>query len=181
MFNHEAAAPESMSDRVVDSLGIREGDTVADLGSGGGYFTVKFAEKTGPRGKVYAVDIDRGMLERVAALAKGKGLTNVETIVANRDGSNLKPGAVDLVFVRNVYHHLPAQEKYFSDLRAVLKPGGRIAIVEHQRKKGFTFTGIFGHQTPEEEVVAVMERAGYARKARVDFLPRQSFNTFTVK
>jgi ubiquinone/menaquinone biosynthesis C-methylase UbiE len=181
LFNREAAAGGSMADRVVESLNLKEGDIVADLGSGGGYFTVKFAAKVAPRGKVYAVDVNRDMLKRVAGLAREKGVTNVETVAAAEDGSNLKPGSVDLVFVRNVYHHLPAQEKYFADLRTVLKPGGRVAIVEHRRDKGFTFTGLFGHQTPEAEVVELMEKAGYARKERFDFLPRQSFNTFTVK
>lgn len=181
LFNREAAGSESMADRVVESLVIKEGDVVADLGSGGGYFTVKFAAKTGPRGKVYAVDIDRGMLERVAALAREKGLSNVETVAAAENGSGLKAGSLDLVFIRNVYHHLPKREKYFTDLRAVLKPGGRVAIVEFQQEKGFTFSGLFGHQTPESEVVALMERAGYAKKERFGFLPRQSFNTFTVK
>ncbi|MBP7583532.1 MAG: methyltransferase domain-containing protein [Spirochaetes bacterium] len=181
LFNREAADSESMADRVVEALNVREGDTVADLGSGGGYFTVKFAAKVGPRGKVYAVDVDREMLVRVAALAKENGLSNIETVAAKEDGSGLEKASVDLVFVRNVYHHLPEREKYFANLRAVLKPGGRVAIVEYQKKQGFTFTGLFGHQTPEEEVVALMERAGYARKERFDFLPRQSFNTFTAK
>ncbi len=181
LFNSEAASEESMADRVVAALNIREGDAVADLGSGGGYFTVKIAAKTGPRGTVYAVDVDRGMLERVAALAKENGLSNIETVAAKEDGSGLEKASVDLVFVRNVYHHLPERGKYFANVRAVLKPGGRVAIVEYQKKQGFTFTGLFGHQTPEEEVVALMERAGYARKERFDFLPRQSFNTFTAK
>lgn len=181
LFNREAAGSGSMADRVVDSLNLGEGDIVADLGSGGGYFTVKFAAKVGPRGRVYAVDVNRDMLKRVEELAREKGLLNVETVAAVEDGSNLKPGSVDLVFVRNVYHHLPEQGKYFANLRAVLKPGGRVAIVEFQQDKGFTFSGLFGHQTPEAEVTALMEKAGYARKERFDFLPRQSFNIFTVK
>lgn len=181
LFNREAANQESMADRVVAALNIREGDSVADLGSGGGYFTVKFAEKTGPKGTVYAVDVDDAMLYRVSLLAREKGFINVETVTAGADNPNLPLRSVDLVFVRNVYHHLPEREKYFANVRAVLKPGGRVAIVEYQKKQGFTFTGFFGHQTPEEEVVSLMERAGYARKERFDFLARQSFNTFTVK
>ena len=181
LFNREAAAEGAMADRVVESLNLNEGDTVADLGSGGGYFTVKFAGKVGFRGKVYAVDVNRDMLKRVAELAREKGLSNVETVPAARDGSNLKPGSVDLVFLRNVFHHLDNQEKYFSSLAGVLKPGGRVTIVEYKKTGGLSHVNLFRHYTPEDEIVSTMEKAGYTLMKSFSFIQGQSFNIFVKK
>src|SRR5262247_686823 len=113
-------------DRVIESLEIRPGDRVADIGSGGGYFTFRLAKAVGADGKVYAVDVDKELNDALARRAKDEGYANVEIILAKADDP-LLPSAVDLIFTSNTYHHLQNRTAYFANLKKYLKPNGRIA------------------------------------------------------
>jgi len=163
-------------DRVVRSLALEPGDRVADLGAGGGYFTFRLAEAVGPDGRVYAVDVDQGMLDHVAARAAQDGVRNVETVLATPTDANLPPGGVDLVFTSNTYHHIEGRPAYFARLRSALRPGGRVAIVEY-RPQGF-FQSIFPHSTDDATIESEMRAAGYELVQRHDFLERQAFLVF---
>ena len=92
----------------------------------------------------------------------------------------LPEAGLDLVFSRNVFHHLPEPQSYFAALKKYLKPGGRVAIIEH-KKKGFGFVALFGHHTSRETIVQDMEKAGYSPVEAFDFLPDQTFTVFRVK
>ena len=163
-------------EQVIQSLEIRPGERVADLGSGGGYFTFRLAQAVGPAGKVYAVDVDRGMIENVAERAQKAGLRNVETILAKYDDPSLPESGVDLIFTSNAYHHIEMRAQYFANAAKYLRPGGRIAIVDFNGKSWF---GIFGHHTPGEVVKKEMEEAGYRLERELDFLDRQHFLVFS--
>jgi len=164
-------------DEVVAALALRAGDRVADLGSGGGYFTFRFSRAVGPAGKVYAVDVDRDMLEYVGARAKEDGHGNVETVAASYDDPLLPESAVDLIFTSNVYHHIDGRVKYFANAAKYLRAGGRIAIVDFD---GRHWTATFmGHYTPLEVVKKEMEEAGYRLEREFDFLDRQAFLVYS--
>jgi len=162
-------------DEVVAALALRAGDRVADLGSGGGYFTFRFSRAVGPAGKVYAVDVDREMLDYVGARAKEDGHPNVEAVLAKYDDP-LLPGPVDLIFTCNVYHHIEGRAKYFADAAKHLRPGGRVAIVDFD---GRHWTAIFGHTTPVEVIKKEMHEAGYRLERESDFLDRQAFLVYS--
>ena len=81
MFNKYASDSESKPDEIIKSLDIKKGITIADLGSGGGYFTLRLAKSTGEMGKVYAVDVDQKLLDIVLKKAKGKGINNIVPIL----------------------------------------------------------------------------------------------------
>ena len=161
---------------VIAALAIEPGQRVADIGSGGGYFSFRLAEAVGPEGRVYAVDIDDGLLAYVAEQARRRGLDAIRTVRAEPDDPKL-PEPVDLVFVSNTYHHLDDRPEYFGRLRAKLRPGGRVALVEYTGESGF-FTGLFGHHSDRELIEREMREAGYALEAAHDFLPRQHFLIF---
>ena len=91
---------------------------------------------------------------------------------------NLPEAGLDLVFARNVFHHLPQPANYFANLKKYLKPFGKTAIIEH-KKKGFV--AFFGHHTSLEAIVQEMEEAGYFPAASFDILPDQTFTMFSVK
>ena len=165
-------------DEVVRVLGIKPGETVADLGAGGGYFTFLLARAVGPRGKVYAVDVDPAMVEYLKARAAREGFANVEVVLAAEDDPRLPPGALDLVFTCNTYHHLPERPTYFARLKQYLRADGRIAIIDYARGSGF-LTRVFGHATPDTVVRDEMHSAGYTLEAAFEILPRQSFLVFT--
>lgn len=163
-------------EKVVQSLAIKPGDRIADLGSGGGYFTFRLSQTAGPTGKVYAVDVDKDMLEDLAERAKKDDYGNIEKVLAKYDDPSL-PESVDLIFTSNVYHHIEARAKYFADAAKYLRPGGRIAVVDFNGKHwSATFVG---HYTPAELIKKEMDEAGYRLEREFDFLDRQSFLVFS--
>jgi arsenite methyltransferase len=180
MLNKEASSARSRPDEVLEHLHIGEGQAIADIGSGGGYFTLAFARRTGGTGRVYAVDVKKKYLDFIRRQAVREGLGNISFVLAGEGGMDLPEAGLDLVFARNVFHHLPEQSNYFAGLKKYLKPGGIVAIVEH-KKKGFGFIALFGHHTSQETIVQGMKKAGYIPTASFDFLPGQTFNLFAVK
>ncbi len=162
-------------ERVVAALALSPGDRVADLGSGGGYFTFPIAEVVGESGRVFAVDVDDDLLAYVAYQADKRGLSQIQPVRAPEHGPGLPDASVDLIFLCNVYHHLAEPEKYFAGVRSVLRPGGRIAVVEAS-DGGFPK----GHGTPPKEIQSQFEAAGYILAERHSFLERQSFQVFVL-
>jgi len=163
-------------ERVVQALGLRPGDRVADLGSGGGYFTFRLARAVGPTGKVYAIDIDEAMNADLRARAKAEGHQNVEVILARPDDPLLPPGAIDLVFTSNTYHHLKDRTAYFARLKKYLKPEGRIAVIDFDRRGWIQSVG---HYTEPDIIKAEMRDAGYRLAREHTFLSKQSFLVFS--
>jgi len=166
-------------EKVVQSLAIEPGDRIADLGSGGGYFTFRLSRAVGPTGKVYAVDVDKDMLEDLAESVKKDGYLNIDKVLAKYDDPSLPESGVDLIFTSNVYHHIEARAKYFADAAKYLRPGGRVAVVDFNgRHWSATFVG---HTTPVELIKKEMDEAGYRLEREFDFLDRQSFLVFSKK
>lgn len=177
MFNRKASKPENQPEQVVESLGLKEGVCVADIGSGGGYFTMRFAKKVGSQGTVYAVDTDANMLEYVKDTSEKEGFSNVEIVLVTPTEVKLPRKGLDLIFIRNAYHHLENPVGYFTNLKHFLKPNGRVAILEY-RKGGGIFRRIFGHYVEKREILKEMKAAGYELKEEFDFLLEQSFTIY---
>jgi len=179
VYNRSASAPANKPDEIIRHLEIEPGMQIADLGAGGGYYTLRFAQLAGEEGKVYAVDVNEKLLKIIEEEGAIRELKNIRTILASPDDSLLPEKSVDLVFVRNVYHHLPSPEEYFRGLKKKLKPGGRVAIVEYGNLGCFSFIRIFGHYTAEEEIIESMRRSGYRLVQKYDFLEKQSFTLYS--
>ena len=165
--------------KVIAALKIQPGASVADLGSGGGYFTFRLAEAVGPSGKVYAVDIDRDMVDLIAERATKEERSNVEVILARPEDPSLPKAGVDLIFTSNTYHHIEDRVAYFANLRKYLRRNGRVAIIEFDRRGWLE--GLLRHYTPSEFIKREMEQAGYTLQQEFDFLNRQSFLIFVPK
>jgi arsenite methyltransferase len=181
MLNRKASDPKNKPDQILKALALQTGQTVADIGAGGGYFSLRFADSVGREGRVFAVDTDPSFLEFIKSNAKEKGLDSVEAVLATENELHLPKGSLDLVFMRNVTHHLPNRVDYFRKLKDMLKPEGRIAIIEYRHGGGFSFHRMFGHFVPEEVIVAEMNKVGYQLKENFDFLPEQSFAIFSIR
>jgi ubiquinone/menaquinone biosynthesis C-methylase UbiE len=177
MFNRLATLPESKPDEIIKSLKITEGMRIADLGAGGGYFTFRFASLTGKRGHVYAVDIDENFLKFIKERAKAARVNNITTVKADADNPRLDGLSLDLLFIRNVFHHLPDRIKYFRKLRSALDTNARVAIIEYHGRGSF---GVHGHSTPPEKILRIMKRAGYTLVKKYTFLTEESFHIFKV-
>ena len=164
---------------MIGSLDIQRGDRVADLGAGGGYFTPRLAEAVGPSGRVYAVDVDEDMLEHVIKRTAEEGHSNVEAVLAAYHDPLLPESGVDLIFTSNTYHHLENRTTYFDQAKRYLRPGGRVAIIEHKRSGWFQ--KLFPHYTRAEVIRSEMQAAGYRLEHEYDFLERQSFLVFAAE
>lgn len=163
-------------DQVIAALHLKRGQSVADIGAGTGYFTVRLAKsKASP--KVYAADIELSMVKYLRERVAKEGLDNVIVVQASPDEPNL-PEPVDLVLVVNTYHHIGNREAYFLRLAKSIKPGGQVAIIDFKPDspegppKEFRF--------PPERFRSEMGKAGYKLTAQHSFLPRQVFLIFEV-
>lgn len=162
---------------VVEALGLAPGQAVADLGSGTGYFTGRLAGAVAPGGKVYAVDVDADVQEELRERMLEESVDNVEIVLADFDDTKLPDASVDLVFTVNTFHHFEDRPEYFRNLKRVLRPGGRVAVIEYDGSQGL-FVKWFGHFSERDGVLSDMTAAGYRVTQDLDLLERQSFIIF---
>jgi arsenite methyltransferase len=179
MFDRKAASPKSKPDKILETLALRPGQKIADIGSGGGYFALRFAEAVGREGRVFAVDTNPDFLEFIKSQAREKGFENIETILIAENKIALPENGLDFIFMRNVFHHLPNRVEYLSKLKSALKPQGKFAVVEY-RGACFSFHGLFAQFVPQEVITGEMQKAGYRVNLKLDFLPEQSFTIFSL-
>lgn len=165
-------------DEVVRSLRIAKGTHVADLGSGDGYFVFRLADATGKDGKVFAIDVDDKALSQLREAAKSRGYPQIETIRAGEHSPNLPAEGVDLLFLCNAYHHLSSRTDYFKKLRGLLRPGGKVAIIDLDRVPWYY--PLFGHETQTKTITDEMTAAGYVLEEQHTFLAYQNFLVFSV-
>ena len=117
-------------DRVMDVLGIAPGKTVADIGAGSGWFTVRAAKRVGNTGRVYAVDINPAAIKYIDERIQKDQLNNVKTIVGKPDNPELPPNSVDAVLLLKTYHEVAEPVTLLRNLRAALRPGARVGIID---------------------------------------------------
>lgn len=163
-------------DKVIAALALKVGDRVADLGAGSGYFTFRLAQAVGAQGVVYAVDVDDDMIAWVQKKAQERRAANVRAVQAKNDDPQL-PDNVDLIFTANTYHHIDDRVAYFRSLQKYLRPGGRVAIIDFDRRAAW-LDRLWTHYTPSAFIKSDMHQAGYALRQEFDFLERQSFSIF---
>ncbi|TVM03401.1 MAG: SAM-dependent methyltransferase [Candidatus Brocadia sp. WS118] len=164
-------------EQVVHALEIQAGQYIADLGSGSGYFTFRFADAVGPAGKVYAVDVDPGMNKYVEKQTGKSGHQHIEVVQAQYHDPLIPGDGVDLIFTCNTYHHLKDRVTYFTQAQKYLRPGGRVAIIDFNGK-GWFFK-IFRHFTASEVIKKEMALAGYHLQREFSFLTQQHFLVFS--
>ena len=120
-------------DEIMDALHIADGATVADVGAGAGWFTVRLARRVGPRGRVYAEDIQRPMLDAINYRVGREGLTNVRTVLGTPEDPKL-PDGLDAVLIVDVYAEVANPVSLLSDVARALEPQGRLGIVDFTRE-----------------------------------------------
>lgn len=166
-----------MPARVIEALALKPGQAVADIGAGTGYFSSRLARSTAAPA-VYAVDIEPSMVAHLMARAEKEGLKNLTAVQATAAGPNL-PVPVDTVLVVDTYHHIPKRVDYFRALKASIRPGGQLAIIDF-RKDAPAGPPVEFRFTPEQ-ISAELGEAGFALVEQHDFLPRQMFLVYRVK
>jgi predicted methyltransferase len=169
---------EQKPDEIVRSLGLKNGDVIADVGAGTGYFTWRLARAVAPSGLVYAVDIQPEMLSRLKTNMEKAGVRNVVAVLGETDDPKLPPASLDWVLLVDVYHELQQPKATLARMREALKPGGKVAVVEH-RLEGLTALHVSeDHRMSTRQVLAEWEPAGFRLVKLHEFLPTQHFFVF---
>ena len=174
VFDDPARDAWQQPDKVIAALGIASDASVADIGSGTGYFAVRLARAV-PKGRVIGVDAAPDMVRYLNERARREDLANLAAQLGTADDP-LLAAPVDLVLLVDVYHHIPAREQYFARLRGSLKPGGRVAVVDFRldSPRGPPREG----RVSPDEVTREMKAAGFELVAQHAFLPDQYFLVF---
>ena len=133
-WSNEAARDTAReAQRVMDLLQVRPGMTVADVGAGSGYYTVRLSPRVGPRGRVIAQDIMPRYLERLGARVRRDSLRNVTLALGEPHDPRLAPASADLVLLVHMYHEVEQPYAFLYNLRPAVRPGGRVAVVDLDR------------------------------------------------
>jgi predicted methyltransferase len=162
---------------VVASLGLHAGMTVADLGAGTGYFIRYLSHAVGELGTVWAVEPEPTLLRHLRGRAESDGLSNVIPVLASSDNPRLPHAGVDRILIVDTYHHIDDRLNYFERVHAMLKPGGRVVIVDWHKRELPEGPPV-DHKLAREHVIDEMHMAGYRLVAEPDVLPYQYLLVF---
>jgi ubiquinone/menaquinone biosynthesis C-methylase UbiE len=171
---------EEAPDVALRVLQIPKGASVADIGAGSGYMTVKLAARVGPTGRVFANDVQPQMLELLARRLAGKRIANVTMVQGTADDPKLPPSSVDLELMVDVYHELSQPQAMLRHLREALKPGGRLVLLEY-RKEDPRIPIRPEHKMSVAEAKLEVEAEGFTLSKVDEALPRQHILIFTMK
>ena len=171
---------EEAPDDALDLVGVKKGTTVADIGAGSGYMTVKLSKRVGANGVVYATDIQPAMIDLLARRITKAKLVNVKTILGAVDDPRLPPASIDMALMVDVYHELSQPQVMLRKILEALKPGGRLVLLEY-RKEDPSIPIRPEHKMSVSEAKMELEAKGFKLMRVDDGLPRQHVLIFTKR
>jgi len=171
-------ADEENPDLALRLLRIRKGATVADIGAGSGYITIRMAKIVGPMGKVYASDIQQGMLELLQQNVSKAKLDNVIPVLGAIDDPKLPADSLDLAIMVDVYHEFSEPQKMLQRIREALKADGRLVLLEY-RAEDANVPILPDHKMTKAQVKQEVEHEGFRQSRVYDDLPWQHLFIFT--
>lgn len=160
-------------DRVMDSLGIAPGKSVADIGAGSGWFTVRAARRVTKSGRVFAVDINPQAVQYVTKRAAKEKLTNITAIESKPDNPLLPPASVDAVLLLKTYHEVHEPVTLLKNLRPALRPSAKIGVIDRNGDAS-------SHGVNQQTVITELEQAGYKLESRYDFVKDDGMDYFLI-
>lgn len=159
--------------RVMDLLGIEAGKSVADIGAGSGWFTVRAARRVAGAGTVYAVDINPQAAEYIDERAKKEQLQNVKTILSTPDDPRIPPDSVDAVMLLKTYHEVAHPVVLLKNLRSALRPGAKIGIIDRNGNGE-------DHGISKDVIIREAAEAGYGLRDTYDFVKGDRMDYFLI-
>ncbi len=159
--------------RVMDVLGIKEGSSVADIGAGSGWFTVRAARRVGTSGAIYAVEINRDYIKYIEDRAAKENLSNIRTVLGKEDDPLLPAQSVDAVLLLKTYHEVGQPIRLLARLRQAMRAGARLGIIDRNGKGD-------DHGIDREMVIKEAARAGFAMVEEYDFVKPDGMDYFLV-
>jgi ubiquinone/menaquinone biosynthesis C-methylase UbiE len=171
---------EEAPSKALDALELKPGMVVADIGAGSGYYASRMAKRVGPSGRVYATDIQQGMIDLLDRRIRSEGLSNVTTVLGGMDDPKLPANSIDLAIMVDVYHELQQPQIFLQRLKPAFKPGGRLVLLEF-RKEDPKVPILEVHKMSVAEVKQELEAEGFALDRVIDVLPWQHIIVLTLK
>lgn len=168
----ETRVDEEQPEAMLDALKIPPGATVADVGAGVGYHSIRLARRVGPKGTVLAADVQPEMIRMLKANAREAGVKNIRPVLCTQADTKLPDGKVDLILMVDVYHECTEPDVVLQGMRKALKPGGRLVLVEF-RGEDPDVPIRPEHKMTLAQVRKEVEPQGFAFKESLEFLPWQ--------
>lgn len=159
--------------RVMDMLGIEPGKSVADVGAGSGWFTVRAARRVTGSGTVYAVDINPDAIQYIQRRATKEQLANIKTILSQPDDPQIPAGSIDAVLLLKTYHEVANPVVLLRNLRSSLKPGAKIGIIDRNGNGE-------NHGVSKDVVIREAAQAGYELRDSQDFVKAEGMDYFLI-
>lgn len=173
IFESPGRAERLQINRVMDILGITAGKTVADIGAGSGWFTVRAAKRVGDAGVVYAVDINPEATRYIDERAQKEKIVNVKTVLSEPDDPKLPANAVDCVLMLKTYHEIAHPVTLLKNLRADLRPGAKLGVIDRNGNGE-------DHGVGRDVVIREAAQAGYKLLEKYDFVKPDKVDYFLV-
>ncbi len=177
-LERENREQEDRPDIVIAAMKLKNGDVVADVGAGTGFFTRRLARAVAPRGRVYANDVQQEMLDLLRTYVEKEKLTNVIPVLGETADPRLPKNTLDWILLVDVYHEFQEPKPMLAKLREALKPDGRVALVEY-RAEGTSASHIRReHRMTKEQVLEEWVPAGFKVVEIIESLPSQRLYIF---
>ncbi len=173
IFEYPGRDQRLQIDRVMNELGMRQGSTVADIGAGGGWFTIRAARRVGAKGRVYAVEINQKYLDTIAGRAKRAGYQNVQTVLGTAGDPKLPPGTVDAALILKAYHEVADPVGLLKKTRQSLKADGLLGIIDRNGRGN-------DHGLDQAVVVQEAKAAGFDLVKTFDFVKPDEEDYFLI-
>jgi len=184
-FSDPMRATWEKTEKMISFLDIKPGQVIADVGSGGGYFTLQFADLVGPKGKVYGLDTAEKQVENLNRVASKMSVTNIEARLSKENNAMLPENSIDMAYLCSLYHATYVtsieyvKDEFINSLRKALKPDGKLVIVENEPIP-FEAHGFFGPRLVKELIIAQMVHCGFTFHSYAQFVPERYTLVFTV-
>jgi ubiquinone/menaquinone biosynthesis C-methylase UbiE len=173
IFEAPDRAKNLQIERVMDLLGLKPGKVIADIGAGGGWFTVRAARRVAPGGKVIAEDISAPAVDAIRQRAIKENLLNIEPFLGTPDDPMLTPNSIDAALMLKVYHEIAHPQPVLASLHAAMRKGAKFGIIDRNGKGD-------DHGLKESIVRAEVERAGFKQVGRYDFTKADGQDYFLI-
>jgi len=168
-------------EETIDAMNLEKGDLVADIGSGPGYYSLRLAQRVGPDGVVFAVDIQQEMLDQLAERMKKAGIRNIYPVLGDFTDPHLPKGKIDWVLLVDAYHEFSEPEKMLEHILASLTPDGRVALLEYRAEQEDDRMPKMiprDHKMTVDEVMEEWTAAGFELVELLEHKPAQHYFIF---
>src|SRR5262245_58493918 len=165
---------------IVDALNLKQGELVADIGAGSGYFTFRLAQHVGDTGRVYAVDVSPDMILHLNRRIRDLKTRNVVTVLCAPDDPLLADGSIDRFFICDTWHHIRDHPDYLALMKRMLRPGGQVIMIDFKKEK--TPVGPpLEMRIDRADLVRELQANGFRLEVEHKFLEYQYFLVFTLR